>query len=93
MSKYIKLEDAIHVIAENMALAANLKEHCNEPTFCAGEFLVEAELLVKDLPTIEVNDGEWVEDEYGIARCSECNCINNTFYRNYCPNCGAIMRR
>lgn len=58
MSKYIKLEDAIHAIAENMAQAANLKEHCNEPTFCAGEFLVEAEMSVKDLPTVEVKDGD-----------------------------------
>jgi len=58
MSKYIKLEDAIHAIAENMAQAANLKEHCNEPTFCAGEFLVEGEMSVKDLPTIEVKDGD-----------------------------------
>jgi len=56
MSKYIKLEDAIHAIAENMAQEANLKEHCNEPTFCAGEFLVEAEMSVKDLPTIEVSN-------------------------------------
>lgn len=64
MSKYIKLEDAIHAIAENMAKEANLKTHCNEPIFCAGEFLVEAEMSVKDLPTIEVSNDciskEWL---------------------------------
>lgn len=44
---------------------------------------------------VEVADrpqGEWVKDEYDIPHCSECNCINNTVYRNYCPNCGAKMK-
>lgn len=35
--------------------------------------------------------GEWVKDEYDISHCSECGCINNTVYRNYCPDCGAKM--
>lgn len=35
--------------------------------------------------------GRWVEDEYGIPHCSECKAINNTVYRNFCPNCGARM--
>lgn len=37
-------------------------------------------------------EGEWIDDEYGIPHCSECNCINNTVYRNYCPNCGSKMK-
>lgn len=36
--------------------------------------------------------GRWIKDEYGIPHCSECKAINNTVYRNYCPNCGADMR-
>ena len=36
--------------------------------------------------------GRWIEDEYGIPHCSECGTINNTVYKNYCPNCGADMR-
>ena len=38
-----------------------------------------------------VKHGRWIEDEYGIPHCSECKAINNTVYRNYCPNCGAKM--
>ena len=37
--------------------------------------------------------GEWIKDEYDMPHCSKCNCINNTVYRNYCPNCGADMKR
>ena len=38
-----------------------------------------------------IKHGRWIEDEYGIPHCSECKAINNTVYRNYCPNCGARM--
>ena len=38
-----------------------------------------------------IKHGRWIEDEYGIPHCSECKAINNTVYRNYCPNCGAKM--
>lgn len=46
------------------------------------------------LPTIEAETkhGRWIKDEYGIPHCSECGTINNTVYKNYCPNCGADMR-
>lgn len=49
---------------------------------------------VDDAPSVipQPKEGEWVEDEYGIPHCSECNCINNTVYRNYCPNCGSRMK-
>lgn len=42
-------------------------------------------------PTIEPKHGRWIEDEYGIPHCSKCGTINNTVYKNYCPNCGAKM--
>ena len=49
---------------------------------------------IKNEPSVmpKPKEGEWVEDEYGIPHCSECNCINNTVYRNYCPNCGTRMK-
>lgn len=44
-----------------------------------------------------VKHGEWKNNE-GIAMCSECgyippydNAIDDIFYSNYCPNCGAKM--
>lgn len=47
--------------------------------------------VITDAPTIEPKRGRWIEDEYGIPHCSRCGTINNTVYRNYCPNCGAKM--
>ena len=50
--------------------------------------------LVLTMPTVDaelVKHGRWIEDEYGIPHCSECKTINNTVYKNYCPNCGAKM--
>lgn len=45
-------------------------------------------------------EGEWIEDEDGEIVCSKCdypaefNPISSTFIKtNYCPNCGAIMKR
>lgn len=52
-------------------------------------------IVIEDAPTIEAEPtkhGRWIKDEYGIPHCSECKAINNTVYRNYCPNCGADMR-
>ena len=76
MSKYIKLEDMENLII-NIA-----------PD---GDVFTRGISALQSLPTIEVSDGKWVKDEYDISHCSECGCINNTFYRNYCPNCGTKM--
>lgn len=44
-----------------------------------------------------VKHGEWTTID-GISRCSECgyiplydNAIDDLFYSDYCPNCGAKM--
>ena len=46
------------------------------------------ELLKKQQP----KKGEWVIDEYNIHHCPFCHAVNETVYRNFCPNCGADMR-
>lgn len=48
-------------------------------------------MAIRALKAEPVMHGRWIEDEYGIPHCSECKAINNTVYRNYCPNCGAKM--
>lgn len=35
--------------------------------------------------------GEWIKTEFG-DKCPFCNVINVSYYRNFCPNCGADMR-
>ena len=47
--------------------------------------------LTQALAEAEPKHGRWIEDEYGIPHCSECGTVNNTVFRNYCPNCGAKM--
>ena len=57
-------------------------------------------LAVMSIPAADVapvNHGEWKNND-GIAMCSECgyippydNAIDDIFYSNYCPNCGAKM--
>lgn len=51
------------------------------------------------LPTVEAKPvvrGEW-KSEFGsfftIYRCSECNCATALGQTNFCPNCGADMRK
>lgn len=43
--------------------------------------------LLEQMP----REGEWEIDEYGIYHCPICHAINNTVYKNFCPNCGARM--
>lgn len=42
--------------------------------------------------------GRWVNDEHDMPRCSECGYIpefnrhiDDYYYSDYCPNCGAYM--
>lgn len=38
--------------------------------------------------------GEWIDAIYDVATCSECSYIGGNFHRfNFCPNCGADMRK
>lgn len=56
--------------------------------------------VAEKLPAAEVapvKHGEWTTID-GISRCSECgyiplydNAIDDLFYSDYCPNCGAKM--
>lgn len=56
--------------------------------------------LIMKLPAadvVPVKYGEWTTID-GISRCSECgyiplydNAIDDLFYSDYCPNCGARM--
>ena len=45
-----------------------------------------------EVASAEAEQLEWVVDEYGIYHCPVCHAINNTVYKNYCPNCGARMK-
>ena len=50
--------------------------------------------LLSKLPSVqsERKNGKWNVDEYGIYHCPFCCAINNTVYKNFCPECGADMR-
>lgn len=53
--------------------------------------------LVRDIPSADRPQGEWVESPYENAdgmtmyRCSECGCLCEGGY-NYCFMCGARMK-
>ena len=56
------------------------------------------ENAIDDAPTIEPKRGEWIKQGIspyeGIQRCSVCNDIYDiTEEFNFCPNCGADMRK
>lgn len=68
---------------ESMVAFLQIRGWLNE-----DDILMHYHRTMKAKPT---KHGRWIEDEYGIPHCSECKAINNTVYRNYCPNCGARM--
>lgn len=42
---------------------------------------------------MDIQLGEWIEDDYGYNRCSECGFEYDTPEEKspYCPHCGALM--
>lgn len=48
-----------------------------------------------ELPTADVREnvhGEWIKIHWKAFRCSECKKVSE-YYTNFCPNCGADMRK
>lgn len=57
------------------------------------EYLRIEELPEKDV--VEVRHGKWLDHQHGrwvYAQCSECGTIHDG-KSNFCPECGADMRR
>lgn len=62
---------------------------------CSGTVIDYSEFPAADVAPVK--HGEWTTDD-GLSVCSECgyippydNAIDDIFYSNYCPNCGAKM--
>lgn len=72
--------DAIKVVIEA------LKEY-------AGDGVIKCTDGLRSLPPVTPKErkGEWNVDVYGVYHCPFCHAINNTVYKNFCPNCGAKM--
>ena len=68
MSKYIKLEDIIRAIAEQLCWEARTGYG---DKFTTEDWLEEAEDYVSDLPTIEVEEDcisrEWLRNMFGLS--------------------------
>ena len=48
---------------------------------------------VNNAPTIENRPkGEWHIDESGVRWCKFCGASESSVWKNFCHNCGAIMR-
>lgn len=71
-----------------------IKVTWQEPSYTdAINALTEARERIKDIPSAE-NKGEWISLHNGKWKCSECG-IEVLIYAkgNFCPNCGADMRK
>ena len=55
------------------------------------------EQIIKEQPTVDavpVVRGEWVGIEYDMFfKCSRCGHTTDYMLTNFCPNCGADMRK
>lgn len=54
--------------------------------------------MISEIPTIDavpVVRGEWLRQDETFTRfmCSQCGSKNHAGYENFCPNCGADMRK
>ena len=62
------------------------------PACTSDEQFKECCKAVLELLKKQPQKGKWVVDEYMIYHCPFCCAINNTFYKSFCPSCGADMR-
>ena len=102
MSRYIKFDDAVKVMACEMYAEAQSQGYDVDDI---EDFMPEAKAWLNDAPSIDIEPkrGEWVKRTHdtliaqvNFAYCSECGQpIMHEHTRslwNFCPNCGADMR-
>ena len=70
---------------------------CNTDAAPTFEYVCE---MIDDAPTIEERKGKWINNIHDIPICDQCGymtpydrAIDDYEYGNYCPNCGADMRK
>ena len=67
-----------------------LNEKCRMPVWCN----VLVEKMLKSLPSAqERKRGRWKGEGLGDYRCSLCGEVTRHARTNFCPNCGADMRK
>lgn len=68
--------------------------HCKR----GGDF-EDACCAIENAPTIQPKKGKWINNKHDLPNCNQCGympqfdrAIDDYYYSNYCPNCGADMR-
>ena len=97
MSRYIKFDDAVKVMACEMYAEAQSQGYDVDGI---EDFMPEAKAWLNDAPSIELEPkrGEWIIHSNGkMCDCSACNeSYDRTFEYvdewNFCPNCGCRMK-
>ena len=74
------------------------KEMESVTDYLQHDVLINVEFEVCELPTVEAKEvvhGEWETDRFGLDRsvCSICGAVYEGDGGNFCPNCGADMRK
>ena len=87
MSDLIRREDAIMAIADSV-------QGCIPDTETMEKSIYTARLILSDVPSVEPKHGEWIDNGDCEYLCSECG-MSSLFapYYNFCPDCGADMRK
>ena len=94
MSKYIKFDDAVKVMACEMYAEAQSQGYDVDGI---EDFMPEAKAWLNDAPSINIEPkrGEWVNTAPSYMSdniiCDQCG-YNSIARYDYCPNCGADMR-
>lgn len=77
--------------------ADELKEAMNEHTDYKGYLVCDPEEIIDLAPTVERPHGEWIKKynaDDPTTACSVCGFdTEDKVYFNFCPNCGADMRK
>ena len=102
MSRYIKFDDAVKIMACEMYAEAQSQGYDVDGI---EDFMPEAKAWIADAPSIDIEPkrGEWIfktvfpndksEFPMGYLVCSVCGSHHsNSTPCNYCDNCGARMK-
>lgn len=102
MSRYIKFDDAVKVMACEMYAEAQSQGYDVDGI---EDFMPEAKAWLNDAPSIDIEpkhgEWEWISSTYDRTPCRKtymCSCCRHeiiTFdvepWEHYCPHCGAKM--
>ena len=96
MPKYINADKYKKKLWKKQKAEPMICDDCFHNTVCrldGNEMLEWCSARVPSADVVEVRHGKWNTIQAGMFVCSFCGAKPDEIYKNFCPNCGADMKK